>query len=561
MATSDSKNIEFDQLGISETLKRYELVVPRYQRDYSWGKEYVETYLQDISFAIGDDEPTYFLGSLVVIDKGANVREVVDGQQRLATTSLLLASIKHLSKENSDISRALDTFLVSLDLGSIGQTKMSLNNSDVSVFSSLILEGLPGIGYVENRPSHKRLIDSYELCKAHMIKVAELVTETKKTEVFERWVKYLQFNTQVILISVSSELNAFRMFETLNDRGLKVSQADLIKNYLFSKSGSKISVAQESWTSTKGTLESIDDDEIMVNFIRHVLMATNKFVQRKNIYKDIQESAKGENTSIDMLNKLEALASNYIAIHNPESPIWRGYPFVIKEHIRVILIFDIQPLKPLLLAASKKLVKKECEKLFRYAISMSVRLTLASASRPTSMAVEKPISEAAIQIWDDKFTKASQVIENLSSVIPNDPVFESEFNSATVSKPHLARYYLRAIERAFKNEPNPSHIPNEDPSSVTLEHVLPYHPQGNWPEFNTEEQQAYKNRIGNLALLKSQDNTDLASGGFSEKSRIYKESAFGTTEMIHKYSNWNVESIQSRQEKLCKWALLAWPMS
>ena len=126
MANNDSK-IDFEQLGISEVLKRYELVVPRYQRDYSWDADYVETFLQDLSFAISQDEPTYFLGSLVVIEKSDNLREVVDGQQRLATTSLLLASMKHLSQARSRLDRVLDQFLVSLEIDSIDQTKMTLN--------------------------------------------------------------------------------------------------------------------------------------------------------------------------------------------------------------------------------------------------------------------------------------------------------------------------------------------------------------------------------------------------------------------------------------------------
>ena len=394
-----------------------------------------------------------------------------------------------------------------------------------------------------------------------MTTLAGLVSEPKKSEALERWVKYLQFNTRVILIKVSSKLNAFRMFETLNDRGLKVSQADLIKNYLFSQSGQNIEVAQQQWVSTKSVLESIEDDEIMMNFIRHMLLATNRFVQRKNIYKNIQDIVKGENSSADMLAKLESLSLNYTAIHYSESTLWEGYPFEIKEHIRVIQIFDIQPLKPLLLAASKKLEKKECEKLFRYAISMSVRLTLASASRPTSMSVEKPIAETAQKIWAKEYTQTDQAISNLSSVIPNDSVFRDEFLSATVSKPHLARYYLRTLERAFKGETNPSHIPNEDPLSVTLEHILPQNPGQNWPNFTDEEVQAYRNRLGNLALLKSQENSDLKSYGFKEKSAIYKNSPFKTTEMIHGYAVWDIDSIAKRQKILCDLAIKAWPIA
>ena len=557
---SNSDDINFEQLGIAEVLKRYELKVPRYQRDYSWDEDYVETYLQDISLAISQDEPTYFIGSLVVINRNENLLEVVDGQQRLATTSLLLSAIKHLCPESSKVSRFLDQFLVSLGLETIDRPKMELNNSDAVVFSSLIINGVPGEGFVRQRPSHKKLLKAYDECKKYITRVAKLVADSEDQTIFESWIKYLQFNTKTIMIKVPNELNAFRMFETLNDRGLKVSQADLIKNYLFSRSGSNIDAAQHSWAAMKATLEQTDEDDIIMGYIRHVLMATNKFIEKKNIYKGVQQIAKGESSSFDVLSRLEKLSLNYTAINNTESPFWKGYPHEIKDHIGPILLFDIQPLKPLLLVATLKLTPIECEKLFHYAISMSVRLTIASASRPTSRAVEGPISETAIRIWQGELTQSQHIIKALSKVTPNDSIFRDQFLSATVSKPKFARYYLRAIERAYKGERNPSHILSENPSSINLEHILPVNPNGNWSQFSEEDVEAYANRIGNLALLKPVDNSKIGSGGFEAKKIVYQGCGFETTKMVSKYNDWNPNNIADRQRILFNYALKAWPI-
>ncbi len=559
MSKNDSQ-IEFEQTSIAEALRSYELCVPRYQRDYSWDVGLVEAYLNDLNAAITQDESVYFLGSLVVVNRGANKLEVIDGQQRLATTSLLLAAMKHQVAENSNIAQSIGQFLVSLDMDSFNDSKLTLNSSDLGVFSSLIQSGEVGDSFIPNRPSHARLSEAYEKCSKFMISSASLHAEVNKDELFERWLGYLRFSTKVILIKVLTELNAFRMFETLNDRGLKVSQTDLIKNHLFSLAELKIDTAQDHWAKVKGTLEAMENDDIMMNFIRHSLMATNKFVQRKDIYEDIRDVVKGQNGSIDMLARWGIMSGHYLAIHNPESVTWKKHPREIKEHIRVINLFALQPLKPLLLSSASKLSPKECEKLFRYAITMSVRLTLASASRPTSMAVEKPLSEAAQKVWLCEFTTAKAVINNLTGIIPNDSEFRDEFMSATVSKAAIARYYLRTLERTYKREENPCHIPNEDPSSVTLEHILPLQNHENWPAFSAEEAHAYRKRIGNLALLKSKENSNIGSSGFAKKSETYKNSTFATTEMISEYKEWNSESISDRQSILCDLAVKAWPL-
>ena len=192
---------------------------------------------------------------------------------------------------------------------------------------------------------------------------------------------------------------------------------------------------------------------------------------------------------------------------------------------------------------------------------MSVRLTIASVSRTTSQAVEGPISEAARKIWSEEITTAQAAIKKIGGAIPNDAEFSDGFLTATVSKPALARYYLRTIERAAKNEEHPSHIPNEDASTVTLEHVFPSNPKEKWPDFDESDSQTYLKHIGNLALLVSSDNQLAGSESFKTKCAVYEKSTFVTTEMISRYSEWTPDQIRARQESLKNYALAAWPMS
>ena len=95
--------IGFEQLGIGSVLRQNRLSVPANQREYSWTEEEVTTLLQDFARAINDDEPGYFLGTIVTIPRPDGTVEVVDGQQRLATTAILLATIRDYLKEREDI--------------------------------------------------------------------------------------------------------------------------------------------------------------------------------------------------------------------------------------------------------------------------------------------------------------------------------------------------------------------------------------------------------------------------------------------------------------------------
>ena len=87
--------IGFAQLGLANVLKQKSLVVPPNQREYSWTTKEVRTLLQDFARAISEGgSGSYFLGTIVTIPRG-NSLEVVDGQQRLATTAIMLSSIRN----------------------------------------------------------------------------------------------------------------------------------------------------------------------------------------------------------------------------------------------------------------------------------------------------------------------------------------------------------------------------------------------------------------------------------------------------------------------------------
>src|SRR5262245_28246836 len=102
---ASTKKISIDLSGLGRALSNGPWAVPAYQRSYAWEKEHVSQLFADIQDAIGNEEDEYFLGSVVVKDADSGPAEIVDGQQRLATATILIAAIRDHFFHKKDIAR------------------------------------------------------------------------------------------------------------------------------------------------------------------------------------------------------------------------------------------------------------------------------------------------------------------------------------------------------------------------------------------------------------------------------------------------------------------------
>jgi hypothetical protein len=563
--TSTKAQIAFQQVGIAGILRQYRLAVPPNQREYVWDKQ-VTTLLQDFAKAISDEEGEYFLGTIVTIPRSPDLLEVVDGQQRLATVAILLSEIRnYLAGSEPLIAESIDNgFLTDIDREKREKVaKLRLNLDDNEFFRTMIAAKKDDKRPKPTRVSHQLINDAFKEARTQIRHIVSTFDPKDHGDALNKWIRFVEHGAQVILLKVPTDVNAYKMFETLNDRGLKTSQADLIKNYLFGQSGTtRIMEAQQKWALMRGTLESLDEDDITVTFLRHALIALRGFLREGEVYEAVQAIAKGPQTSLQFLTNLEKLANTYVAIFNPEHEKWNTYPDSMRRAIQTLNLLNIRPFRPLMLAVASKFAPKEANEAFRLFITWGVRLIIASSTRSGS--VELPIAAAANKIFsgDDKtqITQASALRKELSGVIPVDEQFRQAFEVATVSKASLARYYLRSLEMAAKNESNPWFIPNDDRGAINLEHVLPERPEGNWEQFDEESVRVYVKKLGNLALLLAKNNSDLKSSDFETKKAIYKDSPYKLTKQISTISDWSPSAISERQKELAKLALRVWPL-
>ncbi len=559
MAVPTRNQIAFEELGLGAVLRRYELRVPLNQREYSWDVEpYVKQLLQDFARAINDDGP-YFLGTIVTIPRAEGQLEVVDGQQRLATTALLLAAIRDYLKERGEqliVDSINNDFLSIINREKRARVpRLTLNVDDNELFERIVTADGGG---TPSRNSHKRLIEARDEAQRQVRRLVAALDEREHGDLLNRWVSFIEHRAIVVLLRVPAEHDAYKMFETLNDRGLRTSQADLIKNFLFGRAGARIEEVQTKWSYMRGALESgSDDEDITITFLRHALIVQRGLLREAEVYDAVQDAAKSQSAAVAFAGTLEMLANVYMATFNPEHERWNVYPDSVRKAIEVFNLFNIKPMRPLILAVAARMSAKEAAKTFSFLISLGVRLIVASSTRSES--VEEPLTRAAKAVFEGATESAIDVKKLLAGVTPTDAVFQTAFESAKVSNTKLARYYLRSLEAHVRNDSEPWFVPQDDKAIINLEHILPRKPEGNWPHWSDEEVQQYATRLGNLALLTASANSDLKSQPFAAKAEIYSSSPYLLTKQIADVDNWTPEAINERQKGLAALATKTWP--
>ncbi len=561
----EAKNqIGFEEAGLGSILKRNRLVVPPNQREYSWSEREVKRLFFDFARVLSEGG-AYFLGTIVTIprtsaDRELEILEVVDGQQRLATTAILLAAIRNYLDTHGEevlVESVNNEFLTGIDRSKrMRMPKLTLNVDDNQLFSDIIT-GTPTSEPV--RSSHRLLLAAATEAKKHVRNIVSTSDPKDHGDVLNRWVSFIEHGAIAVLLRVPDDADAYKMFETLNDRGLRTSQADLIKNFLFSRGNSRLPEVQLRWAYMRGALEAMDDDDVTtINFLRHSLIAMGGFLREAEVYDRVQDIVKSEQAAVAFSSELEQLANSYIASFNPEHARWNDYPDGARRSIEVFNLLNIKPMRPLILAITSSMEPRQAAKCFEYLVSLGVRLLIATTTRSGS--VEGPLADAAHSTFLKETDSLSKLADKLKAIVPGDRDFREAFEDAKVSNARFARYYLRSLEMTARNEREPWFIPTGDGSVINLEHVLPKQPEGNWDSFTEEEHRSYINRIGNLALMQASSNSNLRSDAFSDKREIYRSSPYLLTSQLAEAEEWTAEAIVMRQKRMAELAIRTWPV-
>jgi hypothetical protein len=560
-----NERLEISRQGIGKLITDGSLCVPPNQREYAWKDEHITDLYQDLAKALRDGEPDYFLGSVVMARSG-NVLQVFDGQQRLATTVILLAAIRNYYAQTHDTERAgiiESTYLMSRSLQTLEpQPKLTLSKVDHDFFLKRILEQDPALRAraVATSISHERMERAAQIADQHVQAIIAPYHANAGSEQLYNWVAFLAERATVICVQVTDDKSAYVVFETMNDRGLRPSAADLLKNHLFGLAGNRLPEAEQNWAAMTGALDTVADadDEIVVDYIRHMWISQKGPTRTRELFDRIKENVRSKQDAVDVSNQLAQNAVLYSALLNPAHDLWNPHGVSARKHVATLKYLGMKQLRPLMLAGIKKFPENEISRFLLTLVCWAVRFLITGGAG--SGALEAHYGRNSQDITDGKIANLAALASAMIGVVPADDAFRSAFAAAQVPKAQLARYYLRALQLKTDGEVEPQYVPNDDATDVNLEHILPKSPSDEWPGIDGEILRSNVHRVGNLVLLQTTPNGFLSSSGYETKRPVLLGSAFSLTRAAGEYPAWGPSQIAQRQESLADLAVQTWPL-
>ncbi len=464
--------------GIGQLIKDKHSV-PKNQREYAWEGKHVEDFINDITEAQSENKPEYFLGTIVLTSTSSRP-EVVDGQQRMATACIVIAAARDYLIRTKDADNVKSGTLLSNKFLLFQDPKdletypfFELNEIDNLYFRNFIIEEPENKNssyFRKEVPSHDRLKKAYDIAYTAITKIAE-APPNKARHQLNDFISYLENNVKIISLKAPDEASAFTLFETLNDRGLDLAISDLLKNFLLGKSGDKIEDVKNRWMAMKTTLESSDAGDSIVMYIRHLWCSEYGLVREKELYNVIKKSITNSSKALSFAEKLSSNAKQYVALLQPDQEYWKEYDFNAHKYIRSLNLLNFTQPRSLLLAVMNKFKPKEAAKAVKLVEAWSFRFSVVKGLGGAAM--EGFYADLAKQVTDEKIKNAAQLSNAAKAVVPTDKDFIDAMSRYRVTKAVLARYILLEIEKTHAGVEKLDYVPNDNPSDVNLEHVLP----------------------------------------------------------------------------------------
>lgn len=553
----DTSTVSFqDLLGNG---KSYE--VPPYQRDYSWKEEHWEDLWQDVRAVHEDSELRHYMGSVVFQAKGEKRFSVIDGQQRLATlTMLVLAVIQRISEiEDADARGKNEERVEILSRSFIGDkaptsllwsSKLRLNDNNDNFWQEYIIQRRtpPRTGSLND--SDRMLLDAYVYFHAQLTEIEGLCESGERLAGFlaDAVASRLLF----IQIIVEDELSAYTVFETLNARGVELTATDLLKNDLFSKirSSQDLRIIQEKW---KRIALSVGPKRFP-DFLRHLVNSQQEFIRTQRLFKVLRERVSSEAQVLELLDTLEHEADAYQALFSSTHDRWRG-DREGRSRIRALEIFRVKQFAPLMLAVMRRFPEQEHASVLRLCEIISFRYNIIGNRNTNEL--EKQYNRAAIAVHAEQARSVREISRILMPVYVGDDEFRTDFEykmiPASGMKRHIVRYILAAFEADLRGT-----AADSDDDSFTIEHILPENPDAEWRvAFSAEQQEHWISRLGNYLPLEARINREVGAASLAEKLVAYARSSYVSTQRFHADS-WSPRDIAARQSEMARRAVHIW---
>ncbi len=576
--------IDTQQLKLKTILEddsRY--TIPKFQREYSWEDEQIEEFWKDLihNFNSGKNEP-YFFGTLVLIATDDDEKyKVVDGQQRLSTSITFLTVIRDFLfeyKKENDVEK-IQYYIKTEDSSGFTypyRLEMSRNNQDFFLQKILKLGGASEKNLIVFENISKR---NKGLATAYSIFYKKISEELGKYPELDEKIHYLislsnTFLKNFIVVRniIDTPARAYRIFDTINNRGIGLNESDLVKNYLLEQldhSGGDIDVWYNKWQETLNVLDNAHVKE--ADFLRHYLMAYYGKTGPKEVFDTVSTHVETKEQVENFIDDIYNSAKIYHRLKEPEPTDWFGEHDLIDD----LLSFNSLNAKvvyPVLLKAvdvfgrDRKLFKQFVENLLKFFFrSRTICQTNATA-------LEALMNTLCKELRDNSAVTVNDIANKLkkSNEYPSDEKFKFDFSHFDATSKN-ALYILTNLNIGLHGGKKQMTLSAEK-ENVSIEHIMPKVIAGSdWEIYlknkkgfktDTELEDYHKNnlwRIGNLTLLNRSKNFKAQNKSFMEKyEQAYKTDDAKIVSHLNNWHEWNEDTIAERQIMLAGTALKIW---
>ncbi|RYY01005.1 MAG: DUF262 domain-containing protein [Gammaproteobacteria bacterium] len=500
--------------------------IPIYQRPYKWGSEQVDKLWEDLWDAFQNDEPNYFLGSVITAkpQESSNYLDVVDGQQRLTTLLILFCCYRDVFPEinkDADDPFAVDSNILSNSIffnGKFNRLKLVTHASHQSDFESVVIKGdttkckEPTKSQLakDEEPKFKFANTSALFC--------QLLRDLDEATAGE-FLNYVFNKVRIIRIDCSSVNFAIKLFQVLNDRGLDLTNSDLIKSFLLEKVYRKYAEdeatlklrADQFIADWRATENIVKDSYLSMNDLfviyEYYLLASNP---RKSLYDELQTAfaTKDPNEVIADFKKFAEHHKNSIVdLH--DKTIYSFWYLKWTVYWKSILLAALHTKYP----DYERLVKA----LRRYYYLNWIAGFTMTRIKQISFNLIKWVKDKEPMSFIEK-----QINDKLASdgVIPRAiSQLDSDIYYASWCKPLLVMIEYNQTDNSM-----PQWIDIKD-RDLHVEHILPrkFTDIRGWEHFfSNDEVPKWINSGGNLTLLSGKKNIEASNNSFPVKIDVYK---------------------------------------
>ena len=538
----------------------YLFVIPPYQRPYAWTTEQTAALLDDLMTAmkvdkVDDDKrmnmeevPPYFLGSIVLIkDPTRSLAQVVDGQQRLTTLTILLCVLRELCKEDDEKNNSLHRYVC--EKGNVfantgDRFRLSLRERDRKFFEA----NVQTVGCLPDFLEQERV--NFTDSRQCMHENAEYLWGALSTvdQAQRDWLTtFLIQRCYIVVVSASDENSAYRIFSVMNDRGLDLSPTDILKaDIIGAMSVSIRPMYTDQWEQMEEQMGRDDFKDLFA----HIRMIHMKSKARGNLNQEFRDGVLSKIKGVEFIDTLlTPLAEAYQVVSRAayESTGDAEKVNVYLRHLGRLDNYDWVP--PAIVFFNKN--KNDQEALRRFTRDLE-RLAYALFIQRAYINVRINRYAGllrAIEQGDDLYSETSILqlsTEEKSSVL--DALGEDIYLQTRVCRPLLLRLDSLLAD----------HGATYEHQVLSIEHVLPQTPAAGsvWLSWfpNPDERDLWVHKLANLVLLSRQKNSQAQNYDFDQKKREYFQkkgvTTFAITSQVLNQQEWTPALLEKRQDEL-----------